>query len=290
MLKIARVETARCLGGEGPLWDVGEQALYFIDNTGRKAHRHDPAAGTTRTWDMPDVITALALREAGGAVVTLRSGIHLLDLASGDLQALTPLPEPPPFVFNDGKVDRRGRFVIGASTANFAAPTPDGGLYSLGADRSLTRLDAGVHFSNGPCWSPDDRTFYFADSWLNQIYAYDYDIETGAAAGKRPFVNTQDLGGLPDGATVDRDGLVWAAVYGGGKMAAFRPDGRLERVVEMPVRFVASVMFGGPDLDQLYVATIAHGAMGEPAEEGAGYVYRVDGLGARGVPEPRYAG
>jgi sugar lactone lactonase YvrE len=245
MTRISRVDTARCLGGEGPLWDVGEQALYFIDNTGRKAHRYDPAAGTTRTWDMPSVITALALREAGGAVVTLRTGIHLLDLSSGELQVLSPLSDPPPFVFNDGKVDRRGRFVIGASTPNFAAPTPDGGLYSLGADHKLTQLDAGIHFSNGPCWAPDDRTFYFADSWLDQIYAYAYDVETGAVADKRPFANTKHLGGLPDGATVDRDGLVWVAIYGGGKVAAFRPDGTLERVVEMPVRFVASVMFGG---------------------------------------------
>jgi sugar lactone lactonase YvrE len=290
MTRISRIETSRCLGGEGPLWDVAEQALYFIDNTGRKAHRHDPAAGTTRTWELPSVITALALRASGGAVVTLRSGIHLLDLSTGELQAVSPLPEPPPFVFNDGKVDRRGRFVIGASTPNFASPAPDGGLYSLGADHHVTRLDTGVHFSNGPCWSPDDRTFYFSDSWLNQIYAYDYDIETGQVAGRRPFANTEDLGGLPDGATVDRDGRVWIAIYGAGKVVALRPDGGLERIVELPVRFVSSVMFGGPDLDQLYVTTIEHGAMGEPSEEGAGYVYRVDGLGACGVPEPRYAG
>lgn len=289
-MRIARVETRRCTGGEGPLWDPAEQALYFIDNAGQKVHRYDPAVGTTRSWDMPSVITAMALRERGGAVVTLRSGIHFLDFKTGALELLSPLASPPPFVFNDGKVDCRGRFVIGASTANFANPTPDGGLYILEANHAFRALDTGVHFSNGPCWSPDFKTFYFSDSWLCTTYAYDYDIETGEVANKRMFVDTRNLGGLPDGATVDSDGLVWIAIFRGGKIAAFRPDGRLELVVEMPVRLTSSVMFGGPDLDQLYVTTIEKGPFGEPSEEGAGDVYVIEGLGAHGMPEPRYAG
>lgn len=288
-MHLSRVETAHCSGGENPLWDAAEQALYFIDNTGRKVHRFDPASGATRSWEMPAVITTLALRERGGAVVTLRTGVHTLDFATGALQVIEPLADPPPFVFNDGKVDRRGRFVIGASTANFANPTPDGGLYSLGVDRRLRVLDTGVHFSNGPCFSPDGKTLYFSDSWLKTTYAYDYEVETGAVAGKRPFVRTDELGGLPDGATVDRDGLVWIAIYGGGKVAAFRPDGGLERTIDLPVKLASSVAFGGPDLDQLYVTTIAHGALGEPAEAGAGEVYLIEGLGARGLPEPRCA-
>lgn len=289
-MRISRVETRRCRGGEGPLWDVAEQALYFIDNSGRMVHRYHPAMGATRSLEMPSVVTALALRQGGGAIVTLRTGIHRLDLATGDLECIAPLADPPPYVFNDGKVDRRGRFVIGASTANFADPAPDGGVYSLDAQGALRQLDADVHFSNGPCWSPDDKTFYFSDSWRHTTYAYDYDIETGTLVGKRPFVDTRDLGGMPDGATVDRDGLVWIAIYGAGKVAAFRPDGRLERVVDLPVRLSSSVMFGGPELDELYVTTIEHGALGEPAQAGAGELYVVEGLGARGTPEPRYAG
>jgi sugar lactone lactonase YvrE len=288
-MQITRVETPPVDGGEGPLWDVAEQALYFIDNTGQKIHRLDPASGTTRTWAVPSVITALALRESGGAVVTLRTGIHAFDFETGQLAAIAPLADPPPYVFNDGKVDRRGRFILGASTANFHAPKPDGGLFSLGADGRPRRLDSGVHFSNGPCFSPDDKTLYFADSWLKRIYAYDYDIETGETANRRVFANTEDLGGLPDGATVDADGLVWAAIYGGGKIAAFRPDGKLERVVATPVRLTSSVGFGGPGLDRLYVTTIMHGVHGDPVEQGAGDLYVIDGLGARGTAEPRCA-
>jgi L-arabinonolactonase len=289
-VQIAKLDTAHCVGGEGPLWDTAEQALYFIDNFGKKAHRYDPTTGKTRSWDMPDVITALALRTGGGAVVTLRSGIHLLDLTTGALECLSPLPEPRPHGFNDGKVDRRGRFMIGASTANIANPTPDGGLLRLDPDHQLTKLDHGVHFSNGPCWSPDDKTFYFSDSWLKNIYAYDYDIATGGVSNKRVFVNTADLGGVPDGATVDSDGRLWVAIYGGGKLATFSPDGTLERTIAMPVRLVSSVAFGGANLDRLFVTTIAHGIHGDPVEEGAGHVYMVDGLNVKGIPEPRFAG
>lgn len=290
-MKIERVETDHCLGGENPLWDPAGQHLWFIDNSGCKVHRFDPQSEETVTRDMPAVVTTLVLRQGGGAVVTLRTGIHFLDFASGALELVSPLADPPPHVFNDGKVDQRGRFLIGASTARFADPQPqDGGLWRLDPDRTLTRLDGDVHFSNGPCWSPDGQTFYFSDSWRKTCYAYDYDMETGSASNRRPFINTEALGGLPDGATVDADGLLWIAIYGGGKIVAFRPDGAIERVIDMPVKLVSSVSFGGPALDQLYVTTIAHGSLGEPVEEGAGAVYRIDGLGSRGLPEPRFAG
>lgn len=289
-MQITRVDTVRCRGGENPLWDIAEQVLYFIDNTGKKAHRFDPATGRTRSWEFPGVITTLVLRKNGGAVVTLRSGIHFFDFDSGALERIMPIGDPPPFVFNDGKVDRRGRFVIGASTAKFQNPVNDGGLYSLDANHKLTRLDSDIHFSNGPCFSPDGRILYFADSWRRTIYAYDYEMDTGVATSRRPFVVTGELGGLPDGATVDVAGNVWVAIYGGGKVASYRPDGQLDRVIDMPVKLTSSVMFGGPELNQLYVTTIAHGSMGEPVEEGAGDLYVIEGLGVHGIAEPRYAG
>lgn len=295
-MRIIPLDAPRCAGGENPLWDPARQALHYIDNSGRRVHTYDPVRGTSRTLDMPAVITTLVLREGGGAVVTLRSGIHFLDLDTGALELVDPLPDPPTHVFNDGKVDSRGRFVIGASTANFAEPGPDGGLFRLDPDLSLTRLDSGVHFSNGPCWSPDGATFYFADSWIGVVYAYDYDIGTGAVSRRRIFTTTTDLGGIPDGATVDADGLYWAAVFRAGKIAAYRPDGRLERVIDMPVRLPSSVAFGGPKLDQLYVTSIAHDVVGEAqrthggSDELAGSLFVIEDLGARGRPEPCFAG
>jgi sugar lactone lactonase YvrE len=296
-MKITRLDAPRCAGGENPMWDGARQALHYIDNSGMKVHTYDPASGTSRTLETPAVITTLVLRKGGGAVVTLRSGIHFLDLDTGELECVHPLPEPPPHVFNDGKVDARGRFVIGASTANFVSPGPDGGLFRLDPDRKLTRLDAGVHFSNSPCWSPDGATLYFSDSWINTTYAYDYDAETGGVSNRRTFVNTSDLGGLPDGATVDADGLVWIAIFRAGKIAAYRPDGQLERVIDMPVRLVSSVAFGGPKLDRLYVTTIAHDVTREThagddrtVDELAGSLFVIEGLGAYGRLEPSFAG
>jgi sugar lactone lactonase YvrE len=289
-MQITRVDAPTCLGGENPLWDDAVQALYYIDNSGKWIHRHDPASGRNRSWEMPDVITTFALRAGGGAVVTLRSGIHLLDLETGALEPLHRLPDPPPFVYNDGTVDPRGRFLIGACTTHFDDPRPDGGLYRLDPDHGLHRIDDDIHFSNGTCFAPDGRTFYFADSHRKIMYAYDYDPETGAATNRRPFAETTALGGLPDGSTVDTEGRVWIAIYGGGKIAAYRPDGALERTIDMPVKLVSSVGFGGSGLDRLFVTTIAHGALGEPFEEGAGDLYVIDGLGAQGQVEIGYAG
>lgn len=295
-MRITRLEAPRCTGGENPMWDAERQVLHYIDNTGMKVHSFDPSSGASRTLDMPSVITTLVLRQGGGAVVTLRSGIHFLDLETGGLELVHPLPDPPPHVFNDGKVDSRGRFLTGACTANFAQPAPDGGLFRLAPDLSLTQLDSGIHFSNSPCWSPDGGTFYFSDSWLNTTYAYDYDAETGSVSNRRVFVNTSDLGGLPDGATVDADGLIWMALFRAGKIAAFRPNGQLERTIDMPVKLVSSVAFGGPQLDRLYVTTIAHDVTGEAqgqpaaADDEAGSLFVIEDLGARGLPEHAFAG
>lgn len=295
-ITITPLDAPRCAGGENPMWDAERQVLHYIDNGGRKVHSFDPASGASRTLDMPGVITTLVLRRGGGAVVTLREGIFFLDLDTGKLDPIHPLPDPPPHVYNDGKVDSAGRFVIGACTANFAEPGPDGGLFRLDPDLVLHRLDGDIHFSNGPCWSPDGGTFYFSDSWRDTTYAYDYDVRTGSVSHRRPFVVTSALGGSPDGATVDAEGLYWTALFRGGKIAAWRPDGTLVREIAMPVRLVSSVAFGGPQLDRLFVTTIAHDVTAEAQgqasapEDLAGCLFVIDGLGARGRPEPLFAG
>lgn len=290
-MKIRRTNAPKCMVGEGPVWDVREQALYMVDIVGKVVHRYDPATATTRTWNVGKVIGSMALREQGGAVVALRDGIHTLDFASGAVEAhALPKDLNPRVQFNDGKVDRRGRFIVGSGDSQLRDTQSIGSLYRLDTDGSLTELDTEIAISNGPCWSPDNRTLYFSDSLPYSIYAYDYDIETGAVANRRLFADTRELGGIPDGATVDRDGLMWMAICEGAKVVAFNPSGKVERVVDMPVRLTASVMFGGPDLDQLYVTTIDPALLGRPSEEGGGDTWVIEGLGARGIPEPRYAG
>ena len=287
-MKITRLDLPRCKVGEGPVWDVAEQALYLVDIVGKLVLRHDPATGETRSQAVPGIIGSMALRSAGGLIVALQGGIHTLDFATGETAPLAlPGGLDPRIQFNDGKVDRRGRFVVGSTDSKMEQPI--GEIFSLGVDGALRVIDRGICISNGPCWSPDDRTFYFSDSILNTIYAYEYDVETGAAENRRVFANTVELGGIPDGATVDRDGLMWMAICEGAKIVAFRPDGKVERIVEMPVKLPASVMFGGPELDLLYVTSIDPAVMGRPNQPDDGHSFVIEGLGARGIAESRYA-
>jgi len=290
-MKITRVETERCLVGEGPVWDAQEQALYFVDIVAQKVHRYDPATETTRSWLAPAKIGSLALRERGGAILALPDGIYTLDFDSGDVQPLTRLSGLDPRIqFNDGKVDRRGRFIVGSTDSNLKDCQPIGSVYRLDPTHSLTEIGTDIHISNGPCWSPDNRTFYFSDSLPYTVYAYDYDIETGEVSNRRLFADTRELGGIPDGATVDADGLIWMAICEGAKVVAFRPNGTIERVVDMPMKLTASVMFGGPNLDLLYVTSLDPAVLGREAEEAGGHTYVIEGLGVRGIAEPRYAG
>ena len=288
-MKITRLPLPRCSVGEGPVWDEGEQALYYIDILEKRVMRWDPATGDHRSWAVPAMIGSMALRESGGAIVALPDGIHALDFDTG---AVTPFalfdPADPAIQLADGKVDRAGRFVFG--TSHRQAREPIGGLYSLGTGGQITQLDAGLILGNGPCFSPDDRTLYHADSMRQTIYAYDYDHATGAAANRRAFFDTTEYGPIPDGATVDAAGDVWVAVCEGGVVLRLSPAGDVRQAIDMPTKLAASCMFFGPALDRLFVPSIDPSFLGREPDEADGWCYVIDGLGVQGLPEPRYRG
>lgn len=287
-MQISRLDLPKCQVGEGPVWDVAEQALYYIDILAQKVFRWDPESGDHKAWDVPDMIGSMALREQGGAIVALVTGVHSLDFESGAVEPLALLdPSDPEVQLADGKVDRRGRFVFG--TSHRKAAEPCGGLYVLDQGE-LRQIDRELTLGNGPCWSPDDRVLYHADSMAHVIYAYDYDIETGRASNRREFFNTSDYGPIPDGATVDVDGNLWTAICEGGVVLCLSPEGKVLRAIEMPTKLPASCMFFGPKLDRLFVPSIDPSFLGrEPApDDGACFV--IDGLGVTGLPEPRYNG
>jgi L-arabinonolactonase len=291
MLRIELLIDARNELGEGPLWDVDEQRLYWIDSHGKSVHRCDAQGRDMRSWFVPEHIGSMCLREKGGAVVSLRNGFYFLDLETGEVQ---PIVDPEPDVrrtrMNDGKVDRQGRFLAGAM--DYEEREPLGGLYRLDPDLKVTQLETGIIVSNGPCWSLDGRTLYFADSWTRRIWAYDYDTATGDLRSRRIFADFDGhLRGYPDGATVDAEGYVWSAEVYGGRLVRFAPDGTVDRLVGMPVDSITSVMFGGPNLDILYVTSMARPFQGRRRQEReAGGLFAVHGLGVRGVPEPRFKG
>jgi L-arabinonolactonase len=291
MLRIELIVDAHAALGEGPLWDVDEQRLYWIDSLGSAVHVCDPQGGSRRSWPLPEPIGSLALRQqGGGAVVALKSGFHFLDFETGDVALIAePDPGKPRIRMNDGKVDRRGRFVAGYMDTEERDPLC--GLYSLAPDLSLQRLDEGIICSNGPCWSLDDRTFYFADTTRKVIYAYDYEPSTGKADNRRIFASFEKQRGYPDGATVDSEGFVWSVEVYSGRLIRFAPDGGVDRMVGLPVNSTTSISFGGPDLDIAFVTSMARPIAGVlPSEREAGGLFAVHGLGVRGVPEPRFAG
>ncbi len=289
--------------GEGPVWDVEDGLLYWVDGTGRRVGkpsiwRLNPRTGEKRSWSLDHDVGALALRKGGGAVLALDDGFYTFDFDTGGLEliALIDAAEPRSRL-NDGKCDRRGRFLAGGMDDKEELGLC--GLWQLDTDFTVRRIDDGIICSNGPCWSPDDRTFYFADTFRQTMWAYDYDLATGAVANRRDFASTKDDPGFFDGSTVDAEGCVWNALVIGGDLIRYAPDGSVERRIGMPVKNITSLIFGGPQLDEIYVtsmarvrhpATHAHFAQQLRPQFGAGSLFRIRGLGIQGIPEPRFGG
>jgi sugar lactone lactonase YvrE len=245
-----------------------------------------------RAWDVPAKIGSMALRSQGGAVLSLASGFHFLDFKTGETQLIVdPESDKPNNRINDGKVDKRGRFVAGSMDT--MEEGPNGALYRLDPDLSLHKLDDKIIVSNGPCWSPDGRIFYFADTWSGEIWAYDYDLDTGGVSNRRTFAKVdRSGGGAADGSTVDAEGFLWNALVYDGRLVRYAPDGSVDRVIQMPVKKVTSVMFGGPNLDILFVTSMAKPPLPRFPGDGVsrGSLFAIYDLGVRGVPEPRFAG
>jgi sugar lactone lactonase YvrE len=278
--------------GEGPLWDVDEQRLYWIDSFDGRVFRSTADGRELRAWDVPQKIGSMALRRSGGAVLSLQRGFHFLAFETGDLELIhDPEPGLTANRINDGKVDKAGRFVAGSMDT--MEEGPNGALYSLGPDLKVKKLDQGIVCSNGPCWSPDGKLFYFADTWSGEIWVYDYDLATGTASNRRTFTKIDmSTGGAADGSTVDSEGFLWNAQVYDGKIIRYAPDGSVDRAIEMPVKKVTSVMFGGPNLDILYVTSMAKPPLPRFPGDGVlrGSLFAIHDLGIQGVPEPRFAG
>lgn len=286
-MEIRHLVDLRSKLGEGPLWDARGQLFYWVDILAPAIHRTDADGGNLRSWTVPEHIGAMTLREGGGAILALRTGFHSFDFDSGECKLIhDPEAGLERTRFNDGKTDRRGRFIAG--TMDYEESTPLCSFYRLDSDFSCTRLGGEVMIFNAPCWSPDDKTFFYADSPQGIVFACDYDIETGNVSSRRVLVGPDVAPGVPDGCTVDAEGYLWNARWGAGCIVRFTPDGRIDRTVKFPANKMTSCAFGGPGLDRLYVT-----AMQNPDgtdEPDAGVTYVVDGLGVKGLPEPRFAG
>jgi sugar lactone lactonase YvrE len=239
--------------GESPVWSVAEQALYWIDVRAPALHRLTPGNGRIESWPLPEVVGSAVLRASGGLVLALRSGLFAFDPASGALSLLLPVDEGHEGNrLNDAKVDRRGNLWF--STMWDFGLHATGALYRLDAGLRLETVRQGVRVPNAICFSPEGGTAYFADTPTRRIEAAPVG-SSGLVGPWRVLDAGEGVPGNPDGATVDAEGFVWNARYGGGAIARYAPDGRLDRVVALPVGQPSACAFGGPDLATLYVTT-----------------------------------
>ena len=250
-----RVQAPVCTLGEGPVWDARDQSLYWVDIPESRVHQI-AADGSLSSWDTGQPVGTVVPRAGGGLAVAVRDGFMALDPVSGKLTTLAEVErDQPGNRMNDGACDRAGRFYAGTMAVD---ETPEAGaLYRLDPDLGVTRLLTGVGISNGIGWSPDERLMYYIDSQVHRVDVFDYDPATGEIDGRRPFAAVGEGGVVPDGLTVDADGGVWVAVWGGYAVLHHDPGGKVIEAVDLPAARVSSCVFAGPDLDRLYITTAA---------------------------------
>lgn len=234
----------RSLFGEAPVWSAPTATLYWIDCLKPMGHRYDPASGIDVELPLPGprLLQGLVERAQRGLVLIADDGVYAVDPEDCVPQLLTPQGG------NDGKCDRQGRLWFGSGDNG-------GVLFRLDPDLSLHAVDGGFQLPNGPAFTGDGRRMYLADTAIGVIYVYDFVPETGDVKNRRVFARVPSADGAPDGMTVDADGYLWSALCDGGRLVRFAPDGRVDRVVRLPVAKTTSCCFGGPGLRRLYVTT-----------------------------------
>lgn len=273
--------------GESILWHPTEAALYWIDFYGPFVHRMRGAKGPVETWkiDAAKAIGSLVFADKGTLVLALDSGLYFFDTATSKTK---PFADPKngraDVGYNDGKVDRAGRYWVG--TFDLPEIEPKGTFYRVAADGTAVVADAGFVVCNGPTFSPDNRKLYFSDSVGRRILSYDLDRD-GNVSGRRTFFSFSAEDGLPDGLAADGAGNVWCALYGGGKVVCLDRHGALKASFPLPAANVTSLCFGGPDLKTLYVTTAWSAGTKEETKThdigGSVFMRTVD---IAGLPEP----
>ena len=282
---------ARADLGEGPVWHVREQRLYWVDITAGDIHVYDPHGTPDLVYGVGQMVGTAVPRRSGGLVLATHAGLGMFDLVRREFTLLAaPEQHLPDNRFNDGKCDPRGRFWAG--TMSMTRQTGAASLYCLDTDGTVRHVFGGVTTSNGLDWSPDRRTMYYIDTPTLQVAAFDYDAETGAISNRRVVIHFPPDVGRPDGMSIDAEGRLWIAHWDGGRISRWNPeDGRLLREIPLPVARVTSCAFGGADLDRLYITTARHGLSDEQLREQphAGSLFALS-PGVAGLASQEYSG
>lgn len=266
--------------GECPLWSVSEQVLYFVDIKKSRIHKFDPADGSLGTIELPEEVGCIGLAQGGGFVAGLRSDIWLISREGQLTRKLADNPEDQSISrFNDGMVDPAGRFIAGT-----VDETRERGIASLYRydSRGLEKLAGNLLTSNGVAFSPDGKRLYHSDTLRYCLYTYDYDAATGAASNRQLFAKfgSDTDKGRPDGGAVDAEGCYWTALFEGGRVQRYSPDGEILAEYPVPAKCPTMVTFGGADLRTLYCTSASIGRSAEELAEfplsGALFAMRTD--------------
>jgi sugar lactone lactonase YvrE len=270
--------------GEGPVWSPTWGGLKWVDMLAGDILTLLPGGYVDRR-SVGKVAAAIRPRAAGGAVVAVEHGFAIDNGTTEPIEYLPPVVHDRRLRMNEGGCDPDGRFYCG--TMAYDHSEGQGSLYCLHTDRTASRVVGGVTISNGLDWSPDGTIAYYVDSATQRIDRFDYSAELGLTE-RRPFVRIPETSGAPDGLTVDSDGHVWVALWGGGAIHRYRPNGSLDGVIRLPVSQVTAVIFGGELLNELFITTSRAGLpTGVEPNAGALFRYRPHVLG---LPVRAYGG
>ncbi|MEI2263637.1 SMP-30/gluconolactonase/LRE family protein [Erwinia sp. CGal63] len=287
--QVKNVLAAQAELGECPVWSVREQTLYFVDILAPALHRFDPRSGEHKVMPVPEHIGCFGLNEQGGFVAALRSGVCLLDEEGKIVRRVAENPgEAALSRFNDGRVDRHGRFWCGSL---WEPQDRNGGkLCRLDEHLRLTVEAEDIKISNGLAFSPDNKWMYHTDTPNGVLYRYPVDEkgDIGPREVLKRFV--QEEGGLPDGAAVDSEGFYWSAMFDGSRVIRLNPaTGEIVDEIPLPVRWPTMIAFGGPDLKTLYITSSREDRSAEElaAYPQSGDVFAVE-VDVAGLPEPLY--
>ena len=281
---------ARNAVGECPVWVPGENALYWVDIPKGGLQRWSAATGHVAAWTAPQMLACIARTDAGNWVAGMETGFFQLtphNDGSLDITLLAAVEHPRQDMrLNDGRCDRQGRFWAGSMVLNMGLNAAEGTLYRYTSGAAPHAQLDGFITLNGLAFSPDGRTMYASDSHplVQQIWAFDYDIDTGTPSNRRVFVDMHKHLGRPDGAAVDADGCYWICANDAGLIHRFSPDGRLDRSLTVPVKKPTMCAFGGSRLDTLFVTSIRD----DQSEQSlSGGVFALN-PGVVGLPEPTF--
>jgi sugar lactone lactonase YvrE len=283
--------------GEGPFWDLSKKVLYWIDGLGCKIYKYDPATGNNITFNTDQYVGCAIPRKNSGLVSCMQHGIYFVDIEKKKMELISDIEQN--IVnnrLNDGKCDSSGRLWFGSMsmTANQEGEEFEttGSFFNLTKDLKVSKLFSNVGISNGIAWNKNETKIFYIDSMSSSVVSFDFDLEKGFIENRKTIIAIDENTGIPDGMTIDSEGMLWIAHFGGYQVSRWNPDtGRKIDEIKIPAPNVTSCAFGGENLDELFITTAREGLEENILDKypSSGGLFRAF-LGVKGVPMYKFGG